>query len=373
VYLPDRHGRPGQLAMVDLDVVEMGPAELVLPEATVRDERGGQLFGGSPLVFDPAAGGGPAAGPAAEVQARAFGVVNAAFHAQRALQYVSALLGHGLPRLTVRIGLHGRWGGGHYRLPAGAGAGEPETLAPAGEVHLGGGAGFLTVPGGGRYFRAPAHNTAIIYHETGHHICRHTADFRLGKLRPPQRQANAKIALDEGTADFLTAVLLGSPDIYGWHRAHLPPSDQRRRMLDPRWTMAHFRGGPGSDPHADGTVWASACWSARTQAAAAGARPARFDAALLRGMDRYGAQARELTEEELRQRRHFARLLAGITGADPPLAPVVADAMARHGIYPGATNAALQEAARTALARQTVRAAARVTARAAGAEGMAGS
>jgi hypothetical protein len=45
VYLPDRCWGPGRVSEVELEVVERGPAQLVLPEATVRDERGGVLFG----------------------------------------------------------------------------------------------------------------------------------------------------------------------------------------------------------------------------------------------------------------------------------------------------------------------------------------
>jgi hypothetical protein len=82
VCLPDRRWGPGRLSEVEPEEVERGPAELVLPEATVRDERGGELFeqtglDQAGLVFDPAAGGGPLAGAALKRQARAFGVVNA--------------------------------------------------------------------------------------------------------------------------------------------------------------------------------------------------------------------------------------------------------------------------------------------------------
>jgi hypothetical protein len=45
-------------------------------------------------VFDPAAGGGPLVGAAVDRQARAFGVVNAAYHAQRTLRFSAALRRH---------------------------------------------------------------------------------------------------------------------------------------------------------------------------------------------------------------------------------------------------------------------------------------
>ena len=63
-------------------------------------------------------------------------------------------------------------------LRGGGAQADPEAVTPTGEIHLGSGAGFVNTPqsgrggGGGRYFHAPAHNTAIIYHEVGHHVCR---------------------------------------------------------------------------------------------------------------------------------------------------------------------------------------------------------
>jgi hypothetical protein len=357
VYLPDPRGwsegrgGPGRLGEIELDVLEVGSAQVVLPEATVRDERGGALFTGGGLVFDPSAGGGPWAGAAADRAARAFGVVNVAFHTQRALRYVNRLLGHPLPRLVVRIGMHEhprRWSGGHYRLPGTGVGADPDAASPAGEVHLGGGAGFVATSDTDRYFRAPAHNSAIVCHEVGHHVCRHTADFRLNRLRPPGQQTNKKTALDEGTADVITAMLLGTPDIYGWQRHSVPKTDQRRRTLDPRWTMAHFQGGPHSDPHADGTVWASACWSARQRVADAGADPTRFDTLLLRGLELAGRDhPAGLARDALRERRHFSRLLAAMAHADPDLAPHVLAAMSEHGIHLGISNHDLSRAART--------------------------
>jgi hypothetical protein len=41
VYLPHGQRGPGRHGEVDLDVLEVRSAELVLPEVTIRDERGG--------------------------------------------------------------------------------------------------------------------------------------------------------------------------------------------------------------------------------------------------------------------------------------------------------------------------------------------
>ncbi|MBB5120977.1 hypothetical protein [Streptomyces eurocidicus] len=360
-YREDGTPGPGTLAEVELDAEVTGPAELWSPEVTVRDERGGALFddsGGTSLAVEPAAGGGPLAAAGAERRARAFGVGNTAYRAQRLLRSAARLLGRPLPHLTVRIGAHdtpARWGGGHYRLPGGADPAEPYRISWAGEVHLGGGSAYLPGPSGGPYFHAPAHNAAIVCHEVGHHICRHTADFKVNRLRPPDGQHSGKNALDEGTADFLTAITLGTPDIYGWHRGHVPAWDQRRRGLDRRWTMAYLRPGRGGQAHANGTVWASALWSAHRAVLEGGGDGDRFVAMLLRGLVRLGSgtgaeAAGQVTAaalaEERKRRNQFASLLREMVAADPPLAPVVLAAMARHGVHPDGSNRALRERVR---------------------------
>jgi hypothetical protein len=365
-YLPDDRPGPGRLSEVPLEVLAAGPAELVLPEATIRDERGGDLLDRG-LLSDPSGGGGPLSSAERDRAARAFGLVNVAFHTQRALRLVTGLLGRPLPHLVVRIGMHDdgrRWGGGHYRLPARTyDTVEPTDVHAHGEVHLGGGNGFLPAGNGETYFAAPSHNLAIIYHEIGHHVCRHTADFRLNRQRWSHAQTNKKVAVDEGTCDLLTAVLLDSSDIYCWHRGSVPTWDRRRRLLDGRWTMTNFRGGR-SDPHADGTIWASACWTARERVAEAGYDRSRFDRMLLRGLSLsaveagvgLGVSARtgvrpdtDVTEQTLRRRRHFGALLEAMLRADPGLAGPVLVGMAEHGIAPGSTNAELREAARAHL------------------------
>jgi hypothetical protein len=354
VYVPDGGPDLGALSEIDLPVIAVGPTEVMLADVTAREEPGQRLIGTDrDLCFAPHDGGGPMATPVRDREARAFGLVNAAYHAQRAMLAAAQLLGHPLPHLVLRVGAHGsrRWGGGHYRLPSAETLAECGEVGVAGEVHLGGGARFVTRQAR-PYFQAPAHHASIIYHEVGHHICRHTADFRLNRLRDPHDQANRKVALDEGSADYLTAMLLGTPDIYGWHRGHLPAWDQRRRLLRPQWTMDHFVGGKG-DPHADGTIWASALWSAREAVAGRGLDPGRFDAMVLRGL-------RQSADDEppglggpeghatppLRRRRYFSRVLAAIVVQDPELAPTVIEAMAAHGIALGASNAVLRQRTR---------------------------
>jgi hypothetical protein len=362
-YLPEGRQTPGRLAVVPLEVSFRGENELVLPEVTVRDERPLALLdaaGSGDLLPEPRGGGGPGRDVEQDREARLFGLTNVAFHSQRMLRAVTELLGHPLPHLVIHIGTHEsprRWGGGHYRVSAGSyDPAEAGAVRPTGEVHLGGGSTFVpTAPDGEGYFAAPAHNLAIIYHEIGHHVCRHTADFRLNGLLPATGQTNKKIPLDEGTCDFLAATLLDTPDIYGWHRAAIPTWDRRRRALAPRWTMAGFEGGP-SDPHADGTIWASACWTAREHVAAAGGERSAFDRMLLRGLELSSAPWRggaaggpgdggRRNSLALKQRRYAANLLDAMLRAEPALAEPVLAGMAEHGIRPGASNVELRRAA----------------------------
>src|SRR5207302_637030 len=72
--------------------------------------------------------------------------------------------------------------GGRYRLPSHryTDAWEYTPVSPDGEIHLGPGRsalqfGALVEAAGGPYQHNASHNGAILYHEYGHHINRHTA------------------------------------------------------------------------------------------------------------------------------------------------------------------------------------------------------
>jgi len=343
---------PGRLEEVDLDVVAVEPRRLVLRSVTAHLVDGDVLFDGSDLRFDPRRGGGHAASAAHRREALAFGTVNTAYHLQRALDHVTRLLGRPLPPLVARIGAHAAqrpsWGGGHYRLPAARYSALPEEETPAadGEVHLGAGGRLLALDGR-PYIHTASHDPAIVCHEGGHHVTRHTADFRLNRRRPPQVQLNRKIPLDEGTCDYLAAVLLGTPDIYGWHRAAVPSHTPRRRHLDAPWTMAHFTGGRSSDPHTDGSIWGSALWAARCAVERRGHDPQTFDAVVVRALDRIGRSATELPRGlACRHRRRFATALAAILEEDEAaggrLSGTVEPVLAARGIELGASNGELQ-------------------------------
>ena len=366
-YRPDGSPGPGALSEVELDVAEIRESALMMPGLLVVDVRGGagldRRYGD--LRFDPAGGGGPLATPRDRRESIGFGIVNVAYHLRRSLDYLASLTHHELPPLIARIGAHGdqraRWGGGHYRLPAVVYSSLPETPPPAvtGEIHLGPG-GTFTQAAGRRYFVAPAHVVAIIVHELGHHLTRHTADFRLNERRLPLAQANHKIPLDEGTADYLAAIMLGTPDIYGWHRGGTPPAAQARRRLDGAWTMAAFRGGHDTDPHLDGTVWAAALWSARRAVRASGGQAAEFDRLVAEGLVRIGATHPEMPDEVVRHRRRsFGDALAAILESDAArggrFGDVIAAAFADRGIEAGFSNADLRDRCRVLPCRAPVR------------------
>ena len=354
-YVPSHSPPPGRLQLVPLDVSEVMPAGLRVPGVTVTDVSGGLVLAEEGwLRSEPSRGGGPLAAPGLEESARAFTLTNVAWSARRLLDRVESELGLPLPPLRILVGRHEtglrRWGGGHYRLPASSYSELPEDSAvdPAGEVHLGSGRAYVAHDGA-RYLHVPGHNVAVVSHEVAHHVCRHVADFRLNRLRPPLDQTNRRTAIEEGTCDYLAAVMIGHPDIYGWHRSHVPTTDQRRRSLAAPWTMADFRGGQHADPHMDGSVWACALWAARTEAVRAGHRAESVDAMLLHGLDLLGRQADlDRSPETRRARKYYGTLLAGMleAGPDPALAGLVERVMAARGIRAGWSNARAREVAR---------------------------
>jgi hypothetical protein len=316
----------------------------------------GRLFVDDDLRFDPRDGGGPLCSPEHRREARAFGVVNVAFHLQRGLDRIAALLGRPLPRLVARIGVHASqspyWGGGHYRLPALTYSKLPEEdpPMPTGEIHLGSGRGFVPLESR-PYFHAPAHNAAIICHELGHHLTRHTADLRLNSCRPSAAQSNRRVALDEGTSDYLAAVLLETPDIYGWHRHCVPSSSLERRRLDGPWTMAAYDGGRTHDPHADGAIWAAALWAARSRLERRGIALETFDWMVVRALVRIGRSAVGLPRAEAVGRRsQFGLALRALLNEDPSpagdIGAVVEAVFGERGIEVGYDNEELRERTR---------------------------
>jgi hypothetical protein len=226
------------------------------------------------------------------IQASRFGEVNTYFHLDRMAAYVDELLhqlgASSLPRVLAIVNAHDsviqhngvrdgvrraeRWmpfQGGHYRLSTrSTDPAECTPVSPDGEIHLGPGRqlsehGALVQFAGGRYRANASHNAGILYHEYGHHITRHTADFRLNALSRAERQNNQKAAIDEGTCDYWAAAMLGTPHIWILHHRHDHAQIHPRSLTSPK-TMAHYDHGDAADPHANGTIWGAALWELRT-------------------------------------------------------------------------------------------------------------
>ncbi len=253
------------------------------------------------FLFEPNRGGGRVdnrAVPGAKrrgryIEAARFGEVNTYFHVDLIAAYLDGLIRElgrsSLPRLIVRVNahhaateidgvrdgrlVHNRWQpfqGGHYRLPSRKyDVVETVSLSIDGEIHLGPGRkllhhGALVQVSGSRYRANASHNPGIIYHEYVHHLTRHTADFRANAFRDPLKQDNRKTAMDEGTCDYWTAVMLDTPHIWASHRHH-DKKDQHPRSLASRKTMRDFDHGPKADPHSNGTIWGAALWDFRSR------------------------------------------------------------------------------------------------------------
>jgi len=257
------------------------------------------------FLFEPTRGGGrvdnrPVPGAkrrARYIEAARFGEVNTYYHLDLIATYLDGLIRElgrsSLPRVVVKVNahhaatetdgvrdgrlLHHRWHpfqGGHYRLPSRKyDVAEMEPVSVDGEIHLGPGRkllhhGALVEVAGTRYRANASHNPGIIYHEYVHHLTRHTADFRANAIRDPLRQDNRKTAMDEGTCDYWTAVMLGTPHIWASHRHH-DRKERHPRSLASRKTMHDFDHGPKADPHSNGTIWGAALWDFRSRLQAA--------------------------------------------------------------------------------------------------------
>src|SRR5258706_9637687 len=298
----DAEGKPrlsGQLACVrnggwvNIPAAEGGLRAVPIGDAP-PDEQGN-------FCFEPARGGGRmdkvtlanADFRLRYIHASHFGEVNTYYHLHHIASYLEALLEElgapKLPQVIAVVNAHhaateqngvrdgelspGGWKafqGGHYRLPGRRfHIDELHPMAETGEIHLGPGrqlltGGALVRAAGDRYRANASHNAGIIYHEYGHHITRHTADFRGNSLKPQHHQNNRKTSLDEGMCDYWTAAMLETPHIWAWHRRH----DEREvhpRSLVSHKSMDDFDSGPKADPHANGTIWAAALWDLRTE------------------------------------------------------------------------------------------------------------
>jgi hypothetical protein len=285
------------------------------------------------LCFDPSQGGirarenRRARGAFNRIVAEAnhFGMVNAYVHTRRAAALAERLLrsasARPLPPVVVVVGAHfgsklpgyasgdgnhqsGKvrpLSGGHYRVSTRTtDVPEPFPVVPTGEVHLGPRRYRKPFAGWQAYLANAAHNPAIVYHEYWHHVCRHTADFRLNAERAPEEQRNGKTGVEEGLCDYFTAVQLGTGRPYGWYRTE---RGRKRDLVHPR----RIEPGDGADPHAAGAAWAAALWRCRAELPAKGllGSPAEHDEALAAALVGVGETA---TSRNGRGRRRRERV-----------------------------------------------------------------
>lgn len=332
------------------------------------------------FIFEPGRGGGRmdkvfVAEPDFQeryIQAAHFGEVNTYFHLDCIAHYVDQLLtelgAKSLPRVIAIVNAHhgateedgirdgvrrgGVWvafQGGHYRLSDRCNEVlEHYPVSPDGEIHLGPGRqllhyGALVEASGGRYRANASHNAGILYHEYGHHITRHTADFRANALRKPARQNNGKTAMDEGTCDYWAATMLGIPHIWAWHQRHDAEQVHPRSLVSQK-TMAAFDDSPDADPHTNGTIWAAALWDLRTQLARLhedGAR--KTDLLVLKALLLIGSIVGDTDSSKVKSakkaRDGFEVGLAAVLEADTALngsrhGPLILETFAKRGIFP---------------------------------------
>jgi len=312
------------------------------------------------------------------MHAARFGEVNTYYHINRIAQHVHALLEElrapPLPRVIAVVNAHHaatdlsegvrdgvlkqseRWlpfQGGHYRLASrNYDIPEHDAVSPDGEIHLGAGwqlwqKGALAERVGRGYRANAAHNAGIIYHEYGHHITRHTADFRGNALRPQDDQDNRKPSIDEGTCDYWSATMLGTPHIWAWHHAH---DDQvvHPRSLTSKKNMMDFDHDRNADPHTNGTIWAAALWDLRMAMAESDPRGARqTDLLVLHALLLLGkvmGEEHPPTPRSVREiRGNYAVGLASLLQADEKLFAnrhheLILQTFNQRGISPESTN-----------------------------------
>ncbi|MBO0887566.1 M36 family metallopeptidase [Candidatus Bathyarchaeota archaeon] len=294
------------------------------------------------------------------LEACRFGEVNTYFHLDRIAAYIDGLLQElalpSLPQVVAVVNSHQMaqpssrekiFSGGHYRLPSWRyDIPELESISRTGEIHLGCGRKLLKYGALAEFARAPylknaSHLADIIYHEYGHHVNRHVADFQANRARPSDRQSNRKVPMDEGTSDYWTAVMLGTPHIWAWHKRHDAVKIHPRSLISGK-TMADYDSRREADPHLNGTIWAATIWKLRTilgRERSEGER--RTDLLVLKSLDiigRFGLEKGTLGQMS-RVRRGFEAGLRAIREADMSLFSgqhdqIILDCFSERGIRP---------------------------------------
>jgi poly-gamma-glutamate capsule biosynthesis protein CapA/YwtB (metallophosphatase superfamily) len=313
------------------------------------------------------------------VRAAHFGEVNTYYHLDLIASYVHELLAElnapPLPPVIAVVNAHNaatdkpkgirdgllrseRWlpfQGGHYRLASHKyDICEHEAVSPDGEIHFGPGwqlwqHGALAERSRKGYRANASHNAGIIYHEYGHHITRHTADFRANCLCAPDNQNNRKTAMDEGTCDYWAATMLGTPHIWAWHQRHDDKVVHPRSLVSAK-TMADFDHDKKADPHLNGTIWGAALWDLRGKLSASEPSGARHtDLLLLKALLLIGKMMGKKsppTSKSVREaRKTFGVGLSALLEADEILfgnrhRELILKTFARRGISPSSPGEA---------------------------------
>jgi len=149
--------------------------------------------------------------------------------------------------------------------------------------------------------------------------------------------------MDEGTCDYWTAAMLGTPHIWAWHRRH-DDQEVHPRSLTSSKTMADYDRRPGADPHLNGTIWAAALWDLRTRLGetdpAGGQNTDLLVLHALRVLGQYGDPAPEAAADRTAgARESYAAGLTALLQADEQLnagrnRTAIVAAFAKRGIEP---------------------------------------
>lgn len=274
------------------------------------------------------------------VEAAHFGEVNSYDHLQRIASYIESLLQDlgetSIPGVIAVVNAHdairrfqgycdgvmrsGRivaFQGGHYRRPSSRY--EPlefSEIREDGEIHLGPGrqlvdSGALFEVADRRYRANASHNAGILYHEYGHHIHSHIADFRLNNLRPSNDRDNRKPAIDEGTCDYWAATMLQCPHIWICHKRHDETTIHPRSLASPKTMDDYVLSG---DPHSNGTIWGAALWDLRCKLASSDIEGSRqADLLILKMLILIGASVDHASTRRRSQRNLRASFSHGLS------------------------------------------------------------
>ena len=250
---------------------------------------------------------------------RGVAVVNTAYHAQRTLRYASTLLERALPPWSCGSACTGRNAAGEAGITVSTRVPTVSCRRPTPYARR---ARCTWATAAGRSLRrhpAPSTPRATTTRSSSTRsapLCRHTADFRLNRLRPADAQVNGRspwtgdVRLPRGRHDRDPRHLRLAPRA----RPGLATTPQEARSSVDDGAL---RRRVARDPHTDGTVWGSALSSARAAVAAAGNLRSGSTPGVSRPRRARPRAPSVRSHEALLRRRSVSDLLASILDADP--------------------------------------------------------